>query len=659
MDIIIQMARIRQSLSPSKGLKLVNDMIEGTELQEDLVKWKEIHTSNSSGTVVKKYWGNFMRRHGDIIRSKRGQKYSLDRSNWSTYANFKDMYDHNIEEMEEAGVAKRRDIPVWMDRTGNVCDESEAVGCKVTHDLIHPEMCVVGDEVGGNLNMAGDGHVGGERYLCEKNSVPQQKTSTKDKHFTLLPLTLLTGQPLMCILIIAGKKHDALTEMGINSSAEMIGKEGDADFFENNSGHGKLYPGGPTCTVRGIEVPCFIRWSEKGSITSAILKEALAELDHLGVLPRVNGVKPFLLVDGHGSRFELEFLEYINHPDHEWVVCIGTPYGTALWQIGDAKECNGSLNIAMTRAKQDFLEEKTKMCMHAQLQTYDIIPLINVAWAKSFARVEKNAQAGADRGWNPLNRNLLTFPEIRATMTDEERELEAESSSTVSISQELVVYGTPVITSPSQPSMDHKFFKRDTPMPLLNYNTGNAAFCIDSLLQHDQLMTARQRIKKEQENGKSVREKIAASKRVTAGMLVKSGSHRLGQTVFDVVKERTQQKADALRTKIKKANDTHDADIRKRNAVLLAKPEQPDRSPHVKWTIKDLQSILKPMKRTEDGAMPSKKPPLLELYRVFCLENRVCVSFPVGDECDVMVEVQEEEAADEDEDVYGLELQEM
>ena len=53
VDIIIQMARIRQSLSPSKGLKLINDMIDGTELQEELVKWKETHTSNSSGTVGK------------------------------------------------------------------------------------------------------------------------------------------------------------------------------------------------------------------------------------------------------------------------------------------------------------------------------------------------------------------------------------------------------------------------------------------------------------------------------------------------------------------------------------------------------------------------------------------------------------------------------
>jgi len=307
VDIMVQMARIRQSLIPSKGLKLVNDLIHGTDIQKDLVEWKEIHTSNTTGTVGAKYWRNFMRRHGDKIRSKRGAKYSLDRANWSTYANFKDMYDHNYEEMEAAGVAERREEPAWMDRNGNICDEKDALGCKVTYDLIHPEMCVVGDEVGGNLNMSGDGHVGGEKLLCAKGTIPQQKTSTRDKHFTLLPLVLLTGKPLMCVMIIAGKKPDVLVEMGINSAAEMNGKEGDEDFFDKNSGAGKLYPGGPTCTVRGIEVPCFIRWSTNGSITSSILKEALMEIDHLGVLPRVDGVKPFLLVDGHGSRFGLDF----------------------------------------------------------------------------------------------------------------------------------------------------------------------------------------------------------------------------------------------------------------------------------------------------------------------------------------------------------------
>ena len=42
-------------------------------------------------------------------------------------------------------------------------------------------------------------------------------------------------------------------------------------------------------------------------MTSTIFKEALEQLDHLGIFPRVNGMKPVLLVDGHGSRFGLDF----------------------------------------------------------------------------------------------------------------------------------------------------------------------------------------------------------------------------------------------------------------------------------------------------------------------------------------------------------------
>ena len=73
------------------------------------------------------------------------------------------MYNHNYEEMEAAGVTERHEEPAWMDRNGNICDKKDALGCKVTHDLIHPDMCVVGDELGGNLNMSGDGHVGGKK----------------------------------------------------------------------------------------------------------------------------------------------------------------------------------------------------------------------------------------------------------------------------------------------------------------------------------------------------------------------------------------------------------------------------------------------------------------------------------------------------------------
>lgn len=79
-----------------------------------------------------------------------------------------------------------------MDHSGRIVDESDALGCKVIHGLIHPKICFVGDEVGGNLNMTGNRCVGSEKLLCQKDSVPQQKTLMRDAHFTLLPLCLLT-----------------------------------------------------------------------------------------------------------------------------------------------------------------------------------------------------------------------------------------------------------------------------------------------------------------------------------------------------------------------------------------------------------------------------------------------------------------------------------
>ena len=127
-----------------------------------------------------------------------------------------------------------------------------------------------------------------------------------------------------------------------------------------------------------------------------------------------------MLLDGHQSRLQLPFLNYINHPEDNWVVCIGVPYGTALWQVGDSKEQNGSFNMSMTKSKLDLLEFKEKKAMSQSHQSTDIIPLINKAWNDSFARVEQNKQAIAERGWYPLNRNILLNDELRSTMTPAE-----------------------------------------------------------------------------------------------------------------------------------------------------------------------------------------------------------------------------------------------
>ena len=263
-----------------------------------------------------------------------------------------------MSEMVDAGVAIKLDKPVWMDRLGNLCSEEEAFGCKVFYKIVRPDMCLCGDEVGKNLSMKGDGHIGGKKFLTARGKVPQKRASTRNRKFTLIGLTAFTGEPVMCILIIEGKNPKGNIEAGIDISVTPVGDNKNRNFIFDNSGPGKYYPGGPECMYNGKKVPAFIRWHESASITKNILVEALQTLDSYNIFNQTNRVKPFFILDGHKNRLELPFLQYINTPKDHWVVCIGVPYGTALWQVGDSKEQNGCFNIAMTKSKQELLEKK-------------------------------------------------------------------------------------------------------------------------------------------------------------------------------------------------------------------------------------------------------------------------------------------------------------
>ncbi len=128
-----------------------------------------------------------------------------------------------------------------------VSDKSLAFGCKVTHDLIHPDWCIMGDEVGGNISMKGDGHVGGRLYLTAKGQTVSRKASKVDRRFTLIGLTSLNGQPVMCIVIIYGNKPNRAVEVDIDISVQPDGDPNDVDFFLKNAGPYKYFPGGPVC----------------------------------------------------------------------------------------------------------------------------------------------------------------------------------------------------------------------------------------------------------------------------------------------------------------------------------------------------------------------------------------------------------------------------
>ena len=109
-------------------------------------------------------------------------------------------------------------------------------------------------------------------------------------------------------------------------------------------------------------MPCIVSNTDSGSITSELLVSFLKKMEELDLFPRTDGLKPFLLLDGHGSRLELPFLQYINSPNHEWVVCIGVPYGTSYWQVGDSSEQNGSYKMALTKCKKELVMKKQRHC---------------------------------------------------------------------------------------------------------------------------------------------------------------------------------------------------------------------------------------------------------------------------------------------------------
>jgi hypothetical protein len=66
-----------------------------------------------------------------------------------------------------------------------------------------------------------------------------------------------------------------------------------------------------------------------------------------------------------------------------------------------------------------------QMVAEVEILPSDIIPIVNYAWNYSFADIKGNKEAIVQRGWYPLNKNLLLNKEIRKTMTSDDHDWEA------------------------------------------------------------------------------------------------------------------------------------------------------------------------------------------------------------------------------------------
>ncbi len=131
----------------------------------------------------------------------------------------------------------------------------------------------------------------------------------------------------------------------------------DESNFENYFGHGKRYPSLQLFCKDGTRIPICFAASKKTSMTGKVLTKIFEKMDVLGITKRSvdeNGQPcyPCVIIDGHTSRMDKGFLTYINKPLTKWVIALGAPYGTALWQLHEDKRLNGAFELALVNAKK-------------------------------------------------------------------------------------------------------------------------------------------------------------------------------------------------------------------------------------------------------------------------------------------------------------------
>ena len=136
--------------------------------------------------------------------------------------------------------------------------------------------------------------------------------------------------------------------------------------------------------------------------------------------------------------------------------------------------------MALSCKKELLVELKEGKMMKPTIEPYEIIILINYAWAHSFARPLSNKKAIADRGWFPLNRALLLNKTLRTTMTDEQRAEESESS-IVCVPPSTNDPITPAkIPASASPLINHQYLAiPELEREPLNFPQGTAAVCLD------------------------------------------------------------------------------------------------------------------------------------------------------------------------------------
>jgi hypothetical protein len=343
-----------------------------------------------------------------------------------------------------------------------------------------------------------------------------------------------------------------------------------------NMGPGKAFPGGPTCHFRGKDVPCFVAANAHGGIDETILTGILQRMDSLGVLRRQGEPNPFLLVDGHGSRFSVDFLGYVVDTEHKWNATIGLPNGTHLWQVGDSEEQNGTLKSSLRKEAEYLTKVLIEQDLPIRLDNSDLMPMISKAIAQSFANEETNKKAIAKRGLNPCNRQLLLSPELMRAR-----------------------YGTTV------PANQHAFVPIPNAAQVLS-PTGASQKYLENMFQMIDKKEAQVNMEKHKRKGRTGEAVFGIMRKVYAGSLWGAGGCLLDEPLFDQATRYQERQVYLEENKQKKRVDAADKQLAFMEGLLKTKP--PETTPANQYTNDELSRLIVFTKRSkQDSALAKKK----------------------------------------------------
>jgi hypothetical protein len=182
------------------------------------------------------------------------------------------------------------------------------------------------------------------------------------------------------------------------------------------------------------------------------------------------------------------------------------------WQVADASSLNGAYKIELVKAKRQYLEHRNQ----PKFEPTDIVPLINMAFEKSFGNQKNAVKAIADRGWNPLNYNILTI--ILDKKNDDVVDLTVGNSENIAL-------------------------------PKVNVEAGIGSYYLDHLIEEENKSLGRKRkfeeIKNEQKSKEQKIEYLKKLTKVSSATLAANNHYTLDDNVLQLVMEKQQAEEDA------------------------------------------------------------------------------------------------------------------